>query len=360
MFIDVQIEQTDNRMNSRALILLGILSFSACEPTGPSAISPLEYKWAVDSVLLDSGLQVLMRDVWASSSTNAYAVGFASQRYQRIFHFDGNSWTEVDFPQPPSISIQVDFYAISGLSASSIWAVGDFRYQTFPSGEWVDSSFVLFFNGSSWSIQLQGLGRSLFTVHPVSPSDVWAGGWDSTMLHFDGRAWERVALPRGFHIAHIAHTLSGMLFATAYSIHQPGGYFDIYFLKHHLGQWVVADSANDQSPYAQRFGLNGLVSIGEAIYTGGHGVSRYYGGQWTSLLPFDGDHVYDVEPFSGGLLAGGEGARLRYHNGATWNSARLPLPDGASISSIWSDGNGIVMTGSNQSRTVTYLVRAVR
>src|SRR5262245_39691341 len=92
----------------------------------------------------------------------------------------------------PVTNFKFPLNAVSVLSSSDAWAVGD-------------SSTVLHWNGTSWApVTIPGLPAavSLSAVDALSPSDVWAAGFssagtllDTLIVHWNGTAWKRVPAP---------------------------------------------------------------------------------------------------------------------------------------------------------------------
>jgi hypothetical protein len=87
-----------------------------------------------------------------------------------------------------------DLTAVSVLSASEAWAVGD-------SADSLTSADLLHWNGTSWApVTIPGLpaGVGLSAVDALSPSNVWAAGGDSggtLIVHWDGTTWAQVPSP---------------------------------------------------------------------------------------------------------------------------------------------------------------------
>lgn len=69
-----------------------------------------------------------------------------------------------------------DIYNVFCLDSSHVWAVGE-------------RETVVFFNGSSWTLQNKGSGIDLYDVHACDPSHVWAVGEGGKILFFDGSSW---------------------------------------------------------------------------------------------------------------------------------------------------------------------------
>ncbi len=153
-------------------------------------------------------------DVWGSSSTDVYVVGWGGE----MVHYDGFAWSDV-FPDSGDVAM---LRSVSGTSASNIIAVGRTnnlaglvtRYDgnTWQNtiianvedlnGVWVESDasafavgnlgVILHFDGTSWSQMRSPTQEALFSVSGTSGSNVYAVGWGGTILHYDGDTWRRL------------------------------------------------------------------------------------------------------------------------------------------------------------------------
>ena len=91
-------------------------------------------------------------------------------------------------------SFRFDLTAVSVLSSSDAWAVGD-------SADSLTSADLLHWNGTNWApVNVPGLpaGVDLSAVDALSPSNVWAAGADSggtLILHWNGATWTLVPSP---------------------------------------------------------------------------------------------------------------------------------------------------------------------
>jgi hypothetical protein len=136
-------------------------------------------------------------DVWAVGEQNAGT----STQVPFTEHWDGTSWTVV--PAPPAAAPS-RFIAVSADSPSDAWAVGS---QLEPGTTNAATSLVEHWNGTEWSVVtgLPDLSSSeLLAVYAASPSDVWAPVYglrtDSDLgtdefLHWDGSSWTTVPVP---------------------------------------------------------------------------------------------------------------------------------------------------------------------
>lgn len=139
-------------------------------------------------------------DVWAVGSTN-------DGRDTHLRHWNGSAWATV-----PGATIQVPpsggrrhrsttLNAVTALSSSNVWAVGNAEYADFS-----HNTLVEHWNGSTWTLvpAAAATGSTLRGLAAVGPSDIWAvgsgGASGSASLatlveHWNGTAWSVVPSP---------------------------------------------------------------------------------------------------------------------------------------------------------------------
>jgi len=137
------------------------------------------------------------------SATNAWAVGARGA----VEHWDGTAWSAVAVPSPnPSNAFGNKLTAISAISATDIWAVGEFTNASYT-----NSAYALHYDGTSWAVtvlpQPSVNGPSSPVLHgvtAVASNNVWVVGENeevpglgiTTLIeHWNGSAWSIVASP---------------------------------------------------------------------------------------------------------------------------------------------------------------------
>jgi hypothetical protein len=91
----------------------------------------------------------VLRDVWASSATNAWAVGPKGA----LMHFDGTAWRRVakmDGSLTDPAAESNDYYGVWGASADDVWAV--FVDQTDAANVLAQTIGFAHWNGAGWSV----------------------------------------------------------------------------------------------------------------------------------------------------------------------------------------------------------------
>ena len=179
--------------------LLSFLSLSChdngTQPPGNTLqLGKRNYIWEVDTLSYPGSFQTLMRDIWASSPKDVYVVGHNDQSGQgTMYNFDGKSWSPIHLLTVEGGTIQqgFDLSTVYGFGSKDVWAVGDHIYvNPTPPPNFLDSSMIIHFDGNAWEeAQLDKRLRYLSTIGGTSPNDIWAGGVNGSLYHFDGMQW---------------------------------------------------------------------------------------------------------------------------------------------------------------------------
>jgi hypothetical protein len=145
-----------------------------------------------------------LRDVDATSASNAWAVGFTNTSNGNntlTERWNGSSWRIVP---SPSLSAQNHLLGIKTLSASNAWAVGSHNVP----GSLAFSTLTMRWNGSAWSVvpspDTPNFENHLNAIDGTAPDDLWAVGHiqngeysvrEPLILHWNGSAWSIVPSP---------------------------------------------------------------------------------------------------------------------------------------------------------------------
>ena len=142
--------------------------------------------------------------VSAASVNDVWAVGFYVPQQgplgPLIEHWNGTQWSVVAHLDTP---VGTQFTSVKALSSNDAWAVG---YASTSSDDKTSTQPVTeHWNGTQWSaianpdLSAQG-GGNLYAISGSSASDLWAvGSTNKEMLseHWDGRSWSLIASPAG-------------------------------------------------------------------------------------------------------------------------------------------------------------------
>jgi hypothetical protein len=128
--------------------------------------------WSV-AVALDSLETAMLRSVSGTSATDVLAVGRTNDLHGLVMRFDGAQWTRT------TLGAVEELYAVWAHSPSDVFGVGSF-------------GAVAHFDGSTWSTTSSPTQETLLDVWGSGPHDVYAVGWAGTIVHFDGATWRRL------------------------------------------------------------------------------------------------------------------------------------------------------------------------
>jgi hypothetical protein len=344
------------------IITSGML-FLGCRDYGsePPAVrrNPREYTWTVDTLAYPGSFQTNMTDIWGSSPTNVYAVGHNDQNRGLMWHYDGQRWSDVHLStvQGGTIVGSIDLVAVYGFSANDVWAVGEHIYDNPNSPPtFSDSSLIIHFDGAQWREWKAPEGGMLQSVWGSSPTDVWAGGWN-TFFHFDGVAWRPTPVPtliQGYQFLSIA----GLSASEAYTV----GFRDdvvqpidtVAFLLHHFNgtAWFLEDSVirTAGSP-ADRFG-GILFAADGTLFSADQSVFKRVGTQWQNILTSSSPFTRIRGSSASNLFAIGMDMQIWHYNGVDWY--RYPQFHGFEflLTSVWTDGAQVFAVGNNGNKTI--------
>jgi hypothetical protein len=145
--------------------------------------------------------------VWAGRASDVWAVGLqaggACQYRTLTEHWDGSAWTVVASPSVRTVNSTLA--AVSGTSASDVWAVGETGCPSVQNGR----TLALHWNGSAWSIVKTpnpGFFPVLSSVAALTPADAWAvgdttfsGADDPLIEQWNGSTWQVSKVPSSLH-----------------------------------------------------------------------------------------------------------------------------------------------------------------
>lgn len=159
------------------------------------------------------GLEGDVRAIWAARHDDVWAVGATDAGVAFAARWDGQRWATEDLPAVAPLD------AVWGSSGQDVWLGGGSgllhwdgsRFTAVPlDGRGVVSLWAsgpkdvfaavsppanpLHFDGTSWKQMTNVPGTfPVCAVAGSGPRDVWAVGNDNTVLHYDGRTWDRFA-----------------------------------------------------------------------------------------------------------------------------------------------------------------------
>jgi hypothetical protein len=171
-------------------------------------------KWSIAKHLTGFGE---LTGVTAISPTNVWVFGGpGGDPGFGTYHYNGKTWQSV------TAAGKLGLENGSALSATSIWAIGSLN---------APYNAIYHYNGTAWqhvtATALSGL--QLWAIKAYSPANIWATGnvgGDATspavMVHFNGKAWTRYAVPWNFQVGRFASDGQGGFWLTGYQYSATG------------------------------------------------------------------------------------------------------------------------------------------
>lgn len=333
------------------VILLSVLTWGSCQKSPVEPIrNPREYTWTVTEIS-SPNYQVLLEDVWGSSSSNVYVVGASgSVRTSKMFHFNGVEWREVEISFLGSSQVGFNLHAVHGFGPNNIWAVGEYRYfNPNPPPTRLDSTLIIWSNGSSWNtVQPVSRKRGLYAIGGF-PDNLWFGGFDESLFHFDGvniagdslfLDIETDSADFRSNIQSITGESADMMYALIFAPIRLNSIIDRYYVyQGGAGGWSLMDSIM----YSFRSSL--WKSPEGQLYLTGDGLYLRTGSTWATILDPSHEVLCVFGTNSNNIFAGGGNGKLYHFNGVDWFQFKGLENSSLLLLNIWTDGKEVFVVG---------------
>lgn len=239
-----------------------------------------DYTWTVDTIANEPG--GFLYDIWGASPNDVWAV--SATGIHPLWHFDGSQWS------PWSREVSAGFECVYGISADNVWAGGI-------------NGGIYHFNGEKWSVAftytIKGMGQPEITdIWGTSPANIYAIGVAepdtatsgssirSFLLHYDGQSWKQLLVTNfGIQFQRV-RVESKKIFITATQNGPPFTYL-LYLFDN--GRLIQLDS-NTTNMW--------IGNVGDQIYfTMGNRVKTYKRGSFSTMMviPADSETIIGVD-----------------------------------------------------------------
>jgi hypothetical protein len=225
------------------ILLVFLLTISCDEsPTEQEKIKdPREYVWSMDTLKYKDPtlVQSLLSSIWGSSEKDVYVTGHADVG-NPIFHFNGNSWEEID-ESSNWIKPSFDPYYVLGFAANDVWFVGTSQLRL--NNKSFRAATFYYYNGDRWKLFELPIENELYHLWGKSSKDLWACGPNGVVVHFDGTnfttdtikifdQYQENLMIRG------VVKYQNNIFALGYK----NEFHTNYFFKKENNDWIISDS----------------------------------------------------------------------------------------------------------------------
>jgi len=351
-----KISEINNIISVIITSILITLIISGCKDKGVDIQpikNPRSYSWTVDTLTLPNSAQTLMQDLWGTSPKDVYAVGHNDQTIGDMWHYDGNSWTDVKLSTldggnvPGHIS---SLNAIMGSTGSDIWAVGD-KVISNPTPPPINlrQELLVHYNGTNWDEV--GFIKEGFIqdIYVQSSNNIWACG-DTTIFHYNGIKWTREYVPLVTppnHFFQIYKIISNGTFTYALGFlhNNLTGDENHYFFKKDETGWRLIISSSSRTD----FGTTSLwFNPSGKLYSSGYGgIYIWNGSTWSNIFSITNiARIYgtsDTNIFADGAV--GTTSYVYHYNGQDWKKLDDLTTNNVLFLGIWTDGTEAFIGG---------------
>ena len=340
------------------LVIVFTVLFFGCKKDNVVDTKPVKdprtYSWTADTLGYPGSYQTLMNDIWGSSHNDVYIVGHNSQNRGLMWHYDGNSWTNVRLitSEGGQIDGAIDLTAIYGFSNTDIYAVGSriVGYNPNPPPTFIDSSLIIHYDGSTWRRVNIYNGRLLGDIYGSSSNNIWAGGWEKKAFHYDGSKWEidsiNIIIPERFffQISSIG-SYNSNIYLIGNSTNNTTAESITYFFKRVNNIWVMQDSFSNFGG-TNRFGWRLNQSSLPDLYSNGYGgIYKYNNTSWSNFFNTEDPISFMWGTSSNNIFATSMGGRAYHYNGTDWKQIEQLNDPKIDYYAVWTDGTEAFVVG---------------
>lgn len=223
-----------------------------------------------------------------------------------------NTWVQFSTSGVPN----VDYYAITSTNYNRAWAAGG-------------SGRILYYNGSSWSSQLN-VSETFYGIDCVSDQDCWAAATSGKIYHYNGASWSL------FTQVNSSVTLNGISCTVDNSISAPpnppyrciaigspdSSHGMIYDYTSARGTWILAASTAYELDAISCSAANSCWAVG-GVNKATSNLIYFNGSTWVDgSIPTVDAEMDAIHCLSQNYCwAGGRKDYVYFYNGSTWTSA---------------------------------------
>ncbi len=244
--------------------------------------------------------------IWGKEWTDVFAVGESSATSGSIFHYDGNSWQDMNVSGIPSL------YGVSGSSKNHVIAVGK-------------AGTILRYDGSTWTSIISGTSNNLKSVWLSPAGNFFAAGDAGTILSCTDSACTAMT-------SNTIKSLSGIWGTSESNIYAVGQ--DGTVLRYNGSVWASVSTGGPKFWYY----TVGGSSANDVFVAGGFGTILHYdGSSWTKMNSSTINDIYSIWGDSTTEMFVGGGSAMILHHSPIFVAPRaleISEPDGKSAFNV--------------------------
>ena len=331
------------------LLVLAATCSSSTEPGNNNGNQPDTtshiLNWKIDTIGIAPSY---LNDVWGTSDNNIYAVGFvyfsfSPYKASNIVHWDGYKWSAIDY-------LQGDLNTIYGFGDNDIWAAGlwqvDYNLYT----------LIAHWDGESWNTWKFQEYPQISALWGTSSKNIYAVGANGTILHFDGKTWQKIESGTNLYLTNIFGFANGNFFVGGGSIETDTGIllkYDGTSIKKIIERNYIKDTLSGIITGICGKDENNLIVESDA------GTYQYKDNHWINLnLPDDNTLIRNIRGnYLNNLFTIGSFGMIIHYNGQTWHlyNEFYRKPNGDELKNARVMGRKVFIVGSSEdSKAIIY------
>ncbi len=289
------------------------------------------------------GLDYLLADVSAVSSSDVWTVGGRAGCDPVTLHWTSKRWNAVAAPKPPDTCATLT--GVAAVASSDVWAVGGAA----PVQGIGIQPLIVHWDGSAWSIVPSppvATYSNLNEVWAESPTDVWAVGHEQEQVgpaqalteHWDGNQWAVIESPSvpgaDLTVLQAVTTVSSndaWAVGWSFTLSDPSPYHSV--IEHWDGSsWSLVEHP-ETTLLSDVVGVWAddiwAVGLGGKLHWDGAGWSAFPNSQGSELHAISANGSNDIWAVGSEATADGTRTLTEHWNGGVWKRVRTPSPSDA-------------------------------
>lgn len=307
--------------------------------------------WTYEVISPTIGSQLMMSSIYGSSYKDIWICGHSSVNQGNLWHYDGIKWTNID----PLIGNEygpVSLTNLFGFSSTNIWLVGN---RTVGSGQYEKRKCLVFnYNGAHWIDQkIETIGR-LFPIHGDKPTNIWAGGTQGIITHFDGYRWQFDTIklkgvnPEHFGLGSIVVYNDKPIVMAKENDGVRG--INTFYITGDIDNWKVIDSNKVVQEQMYTSGDRGmLLSKTNRLFSfGSYGIWEWLDNRWTKIFDVNDNGVLGLYWINDSyVIAVGDRSSAWFYDGFKWGKiVQLKnIDENVQFRAVWTDGTEVFIVG---------------
>jgi hypothetical protein len=299
---------------------------------------PSNYKWEIDTIQhnFDQFMSFETIEMLYYDQDDIYIVCESVHYHGIYFHYNGEQWRQYFLEK-----------------AREIESLCKFNDRIFCAAWRADhQGRILSFNRrkKQWTPRLtvDKSNTIFFDIWSDGKDNIWAGGLNGTLYHYDGQDWKDYSLSDSIWISEFSGRSMDQLYALGYCLFNGSPRVgNVYLLKWSGEKWIIVDQfmMDDYKRTKYPFGDQDLYVTDEFIYTCGHGLFKKRPGEKEWVKIFRDNYYNLVASSSDHMFAIGQYGLVNYWNGKKWQELDISHYPDIIYRDGWTDGNQLYIMG---------------